>query len=423
MKLLALLTFTVVIVVGGQQLQAQEKSSEITPLISSSVITSIEITGLKRTRQHIAQYPLEKFLGRDASLDLNEVHAAVIATGILQPLEVELLENEGALVLHITVEEKWSIFPVPLVMANSDDFSFGLFFADTNAFGLQDTMALGAIYGYPSWMAVALYQFTPNRRGLPGWSSFVMYSSQERKDVDRNEKTHRLYSSNQLRFSLGLDYPLSEYFSTSLGFSFTDVSLKENAVAVNQPGGDAKLLGISPSLSMKDDLWDGFLLSRRSLNLAYEYNHAIVGSSFHQLEFSGIYEHSLVPGFRINFRSGAIWKSTASDSGIGPLFEEGPQRAHVDILPHNFSARAYAGFSLGLEKHLFKVSWGTLSVMGSWQCVFSNGPISGFEFDHGPSVVTRFYLSRLALPAFGAGFAYNMNSGLFQFAFSIGMSL
>jgi hypothetical protein len=94
----------------------------------------------------------------------------------------------------------------------------------------------------------------------------------------------------------------------------------------------------------------------------------------------------------------------------------------VSILPRDFSARHYAGFSAGLEKHIYKAAWGTLSVQGSWQGVFSDGPVSGFEFNHGPALGVLFYLSRVAIPAIGGGAAYNMKSGLFQAAFSVGMA-
>jgi hypothetical protein len=117
-------------------------------------------------------------------------------------------------------------------------------------------------------------------------------------------------------------------------------------------------------------------------------------------------------------KSGAVWKSSTD-----PLYEGGPSSAQVDILPGDFAARNYAGLSAGLEKYIVSFRWGTLSVLGSWQLVFSQGLISGDEFDHGPSAGIRLYLSRIAIPAVGFGAAYNMNSGLFQLTFSIGMSM
>ena len=387
------------------------------PEYGKDIITSIEVTGLKRTKPHIAQYPLEQFLGREgSSLDLNEVQAVIRNMGTLEPLAIELAEAEDGLILRVTVEERWSIFPFPVISAGSGGSSFGLFLADTNAFGLRDRIAIGGMYGSSGWMLMGMYQHTPNRRGQPGWQGFFSYNRREKEDVDKNETVHRRYTSDQLRISMGLNYPFTGYVSGSFGFTFTNISLKENENPVNQPENGAMLLGFTPGISVRNSNWDGFFLSQQSLSLSYTWNLALAGSSYHQADFRGVYEQSFVPGFRLIVRSGAVWKSEAD-----LFFEEGPQRAQVDILPRKFSARHYAGFSFGLEKYIFRIRAGTFSVLASWQCVISNGPVSGLEFDQGPSGGVRFYLSRLALPALGAGVAYNINTGLFQFAFNLGM--
>ncbi|MDR0447819.1 MAG: hypothetical protein LBH07_04040 [Treponema sp.] len=383
---------------------------------------------MKRTKPHIARYPLEQFLGREGkSLDKNEVLAVVKDTGVLEPVEVELIEEEEGLILCVTVEEKWAIFPIPLVIGGSGGTNFGIFFADTNAFGLRDQAALGGMYGSSGIFAMAVYRHTPARRRLPGWNSFFMYGRREQEDLDRDERIHRLYTIDQLRLSLGLFYPFSGHITGSAAFSFTDISPKENPKknidAINTPENGVRILGFTPGLSLRYSSWDGFLLSQKSLSLDYSYNAALVefAPSFHQVDFRGIYEQSLVPGLRFILRSGAVVKSGFSGGPMDSFFEEGPQKAQVDILPRKFSALHYAGFSTGFEKSLFNVKWGTFSVLGSWQCVFSRGPISGDEFDQGPSGGFRFYLRRLALPALGANLAYNMYSGLYQFVFSLGM--
>ncbi|MDR2471495.1 MAG: hypothetical protein LBD09_05240 [Treponema sp.] len=389
------------------------------PDTPAGIITGIEVIGLKRTRPHIARYPLERFLGRDASLDLNEVEAAVRDTGILEPVSVELTgspQTPGGLVLRVTVEEKWSIFPMPLVLAGSGGTGFGLFVADTNAFGLRDQAALGGMYGSTGWTAIAMYNLTPDRRGPPGLTGMFMYNRGERKDLDRNEGVHRRYTGEILQGSLRAYYPLYHGLTASAALSFRSVSLPDPAGALNAPLDGARHLGLGPGLELRYTYWDGYLLSQQSLSLKFTYQLALRGTSFHQTELTGIYQRPILPGFLVSFKTGAAW-----NSGDDPLFEEGPQKAQVDILPRNFSARHYAGFSLGLEKYIFKARYGTLSALASWQGVFSRGPIGGDQFDHGPSGGIRFYLSRLAIPALGAGLAWNMNSGVFQFTFNLGM--
>ena len=203
----------------------------------------------------------------------------------------------------------------------------------------------------------------------------------------------------------------------SFALSYSNINLRETDNTFNAPENGATLMGFNPGITLRQSNWDGFFLSQQSISFQYGYNYAFFGSSFHQVEFRGVYEQPLLPGFRLSIRSGGVWKSTSE-----PLFEEGPQKAQVNILPRNFSALHYAGMSLGLEKQLYRVRWGALSAQGAWQAVFSHGPVSDSQFDHGPSIGIVFYLSRLALPAMGGNFAYNINSGLFQFGFSIGIS-
>ena len=405
------------------QLCPQETAeADIIDISISREITDLEVIGLKRTKPHIARYALEKFLGVDGKdLDLNEVHAVIKSTGVLEPIEVILVEKENGLLLQVTVEEKWSIFPVPIVIATNGEFGAGLFFMDANALGIRDQMVLGGMYRSSGWTGMAMYNHVPSgHKGLPGWNALFMYGRQDTEDTDRDEEVFRRYSIDQLRAHLGLNYPFANDLSASVSLSFADISLKNNKNPLNPPEKGARILSLSPGLSKRSSSWDGYLLSQRNLSLGYSYNFAISGSSFHQAEFRGVWEQPIIPGFRVNLKSGMITKSSA-DPNTDLLFEDNPGRAQVDILPRNFSARHYAGFSAGLEKYLVKTRWGTLSALTYWQAVFSKGPISGFEFDNGPSAGIRFYLSRIALPAMGGNLAYNINSGRFQFSFSIGM--
>ena len=402
------------------QLYSQETGSNA---MASDIITSLEIIGLKRTKLHVARYPLEKFIGQSSNaFDLNEVEAAVLDTGVLEPKNIELVREPFGTILRVTVEEKWSLFPVPMFGAAYGAYNLGLFLADTNFLGLRDTAVLGGMYGTSGWNAITMYSHTPNKKGIPGWTGFFMYGRRDREDTDKYENLHRRYSIDQLRVSFGLQYPFTDYLSASASVSFTNIALNKKSNALNPPEKGAMLLGFSPGMNLRKSSWDGFLLSQKSLSMVYSYQQGLTGYMFHQMELRGIYEYPFIPGFRMNLRTGLSWRSM-TDSSRDLLFEDAPSSAQVDILPNKFVARNYAGFSAGLEKYLFSFGWGTLSVLGSWQIVFSQGPVPGYEFDNGPSGGIRFYLSRLALPAMGIGIAYNMNSGLVQFGLNMGMSM
>ena len=383
---------------------------------NARTITAIEITGLRRTKPHIAEYPLEKFLGMDiANLEQLEVEAAVIGTGVLDFVSMEFIEDNGGLILHITVHEKWAIIPFPYFAADSSGINLGLFLMDSNAFGIRDTAILGGMYMTGGWLATAMYMHTPGQRGLLGWNASLAYSSVTNEDQDREEARQRLYGVNRFGASFGIYKSIVNNLSGSMGVSYSNISINNNSTNHNAPEQGAQIIGLSPGLSIRYNNWDGFFMSQTGMSLQYTYNLALLGTSFHHAQLRATYEQSIIPGFRVLLRSSLSWKSTDN-----PLFEDGPERAQVGILPNRFSALQYAGFSAGLEKSLFRIRWGTLSASASWQAVFSEGPIGGTQFDHGPSGGLRFYLSRLAMPAIGAGIAYNMNTGIFQFALNMG---
>jgi hypothetical protein len=379
--------------------------------VAGHVITSIEVIGLKRTRTKVTDYALGKFIGRDAkSLDLNEVKAAVIDTGVLEPVSVEFLPEDGRLIVH--VEEKWSFLPLPMVTVNSGGTNFGLFIADTNAFGLRDQAAVGGMYGSDGWMGMVMYRNTPERDNFPGWNTAFMYSRREKEEQNRKEQTLRGYEASFFQAAFGLEYPFTRKLNLSLVFSFTDIQILDPVL--NAPEEDSRNIGFSLSAAYRSSSWDGYLLSERSLSLSYGYMPALVGSSFHELGMGFVYALPIVPGFLVSLKGEANAKL-----GAGKVFEDSPRG--VNILPAQFSTLHYAGALAGLEKYLFKTRYGTLSAFASWQAVVSSGSLSGEAFDHGPAGGIRFYLSRIAIPALGFTVAYNMTTSLPQFSFNLGM--
>ncbi|MCL2801387.1 MAG: hypothetical protein FWD28_06490 [Treponema sp.] len=384
----------------------------------TETITSIEIIGLTRTKLQAAKYPLEKFIGQERSaFDQNEVFAAIKNTSVLEPISAELIETEDGLILQVTVEEKWTLFPFPMIFAGSGETIYGLFLYEANAFGLRDMAVIGGMFGSFGYRLIAIYNHTPNRKGIPGFNCLITFSSQEHESTDRYETIQSRFDADRFRVSLGINYSFNDTFTGLFNASFSNIIIKESSNAVNPPAEGSMVIGFSPGLSIRSSNWDGYFLSQQSLSLDYRYNLAIEGDSYHQAEYSGIFEYSIIPGFRMCIKSGGMWKSS-----LQPLFEEGAQKSQVSILPRNYSAIYYTGFSAGLEKYIYKNQWGILSVMAAYQCVFSFKVNSNLEFDHGIFGGMFFYLSRLALPAIGVGGAYNFTSGVYKFNFSAGMS-
>jgi hypothetical protein len=289
---------------------------------------------------------------------------------------------------------------------------------DANAFGLNDKMVLGGLYSSTGWMVMSMYINTPNRNGVPGWILAGFYGHSKREDEDQGKNAYRRFNLSSSAVSGGLTYAFSDAVSVRAGASFSRVSLDEKDAALAPPDSGVTTVGFGPELTIRRSRWDGYFLSEQSLGAVYTYNLGIDSPSYHSTKFRVNYEQSLVPGFRLMLHGALLYQG---DAGI--LHESSPSAVRINILPRSFSARSYMGFSGGFEKYLFKFPSGTLSLTASWEGVISEGPVLGLCWDQGIAGGLRFYLSRLAIPALGFGFGYNMTSGQSVFAFSMGMML
>jgi hypothetical protein len=132
-----------------------------------------------------------------------------------------------------------------------------------------------------------------------------------------------------------------------------------------------------------------------------------------------VFNHSLLPGFRLISRGSLLF----SFGEVAPFFESAPVSS-TNLLSSSYSASDYAAFSLGLEKYLFKFLFGTsFAAFLSYQTVYSNGELLRHQFDHGPVTGLQLYFSKIAIPGFLLGAAYNADKNYFTFVFNMGMSL
>jgi hypothetical protein len=89
--------------------------------------------------------------------------------------------------------------------------------------------------------------------------------------------------------------------------------------------------------------------------------------SRHSFSFKGIYEKTIIPGFRASVRSGGNFRP-----GTPPLLESTPDEAEITIFPGRFPPGIMRGFRFA-----------TISLYDTGQIAHSNGPIIGDRFDYG----------------------------------------
>jgi hypothetical protein len=389
------------------------------------LISKITVYGLKRTKLYIVENALDKFLGADINtFNMDDVKAAILDTGILEVVTVDILPdaNGNGSTLAVTVSEKWTIFPLPFFAAGSNGIMAGGAFMNANAFGINDKLVAGGFYTSNGWMAMLAYFHAAVKDSFPGWNIYAAFASAESTDTDQIKNELRRYALDSIVASIGFNYPVNGIFTPSFNISFNNKTIKEIDNPLRAPERGAMTIGLQPGISVRTSEWDGYLLSRQSLSLDYELMIGIDSRSIQDspllqhISLRADYEKPIIPGFRINLRTGLGYSPFTTE-----LFEHKPSSI-ADILPGDFSAHHYAGIQAGLEKYIHKWKQGTLSVMASYQGVYSWGPILEDQWDHGLSGAIVFYLAQLAFPAVGLGGAYNIRADYWQGHFTMGMS-
>ncbi|MDR0719757.1 MAG: hypothetical protein LBF78_08990, partial [Treponema sp.] len=275
-------------------------------------ITSVSVIGLTRTKPTAAEKPLKRFVGMDAAtLDIDSVKAAVMSTGVLEPLAVDVAvlgpKENRTIELTVTVREKWSVFPLPIVMGGSDGWTFGGFFVDTNAFGLTDKFFFGGMYNTESWMVTGGYMHVPLAENAPGWRLMAMFARQERHDTDESNHDLRVFDLDAVSFGAGLSKTLFDKLEAGVNVSFEELILRKRGKALRGPKEGGRYLGFEGGLSMNQTEWDGYLLSQSGVSLDYTYTLGLGGDSYHSVSFKGNWDAPLLPGFHFKLRGAGIW--------------------------------------------------------------------------------------------------------------------
>lgn len=385
------------------------------------IITGISILGLKRTKPHTIEMLLQKYIGCAADdVDTNDVYAIIKDTNILEPLSVEITNSEtgNGKTLTVTVQEKWSIFPVPFFLINSDKWNVGGAFIDANVLGLRDMMLIAGGYGSDNWFAALMYIKTPNAAGEFGYSVMGMFLNQNTENTDQTGKdVLRRFNRTSITPNFSLSYPLTRFINSSLNFSYHYIKLNNTENPLNAPQDGIQAIGLSPRISIRTSSWDGYLLNEKNASLSYTYRFIIGDNDAQSVTLNAGFNHSFMPGFRVTAKTGVLFSTTSAS----PFFES-TLNPTVNIHSTKYSVLNYAAASVGLEKYLFKFSFGIISAAAAYQTAYSDGIFLRHQFDHGPVATIQMYLSKVALPGIGLGVAYNIGKNTFQYAANVGMA-
>ncbi|AEJ20539.1 hypothetical protein [Gracilinema caldarium] len=381
---------------------------------TTTTITDIEVQGLKRTNPIVVKNLLKAYINRDADkINTDEIIALLVATGIFENVTVSVKENTNQTVLFISLEEKWSIIPLPLVSIKSDSYVFGLGFFDANAFGLNHKLFSSASVSSKG-PSIAL-GYIINSLWQSKWDGVFSISYATKDETFTDVYEHEISTSDITSFSATIsgNYSILNILKWDFGFEYQTKSYTD------EQDTDLTSLGLQTGITLQSNAhWNGVFLTMSGVQFYYTWYYGIEGPSYGVFLTKGSYETAPVKNLKLSFRSVGLWGPQTPQ-----LAEIGANKLGLIILPDTYTVYTMATFRSGLELKLFSSGIVTFAGLAHYHIGYSEGSRTEPHIDYGPSFGLRLYLAKVALPAMDINIAYNQTTGLYQASFSIGMQM
>lgn len=428
------------------------EQEENTELSSELVVTSINFSGLKRTKNWYLQSRVKKFLNKSVSdTNLSDIEGLLQEEGLFETIDLSLKQqSETEASVEIVVKEKISFLPIPFVASSEGSVMGGGFVMDTNAFGIHDMFAVGGIFSANNMMGFGTYFHAPKTNGIPGFS---LSASGAKGTYDvKNLDDELIFKYKAKTFSAGASVleKLGEYNTFSVGGSYRSfyseernekqlrhefregnyyeycrllsVAEKRKKYESRYVMEDFNTIAGNVGWSFKKSSWNGWFLSSVSMgvNASCLYSTRKEPESRWAQKYSAMLsvQQPVLPRLRLIATTSGVWGRNNHISEYS-----GKSSASVTILPSDFLSERMAGGFAGLEYGLLRTSIGLFSVYGAYECAVAQDWTEEYEFCHGPGFGMKLYLSKLAFPALSMGFSYNVTSSFWEYAFSLGFSM
>lgn len=381
---------------------------------------SLEIEGLKRTKEHVVRDLIGLEAG-DAVSDesIAELTIRLQKSDIFANVAVRKREgtSPGFIDLVVTIDEKWTLIPIPFFSTDGSDFSGGLFLLESNLFGMNKFLMTAAFGGTDGLNGLVIYS-DPSVAGSR-WSASTVGSfgrSEERSEL-ANGTLIRSYTTDYQQISLGLGYAISPVLELSGRIAYRMWQVDQYTSSFDpDPLDDGFYVEPRLTLSYDDTVPVGALL----MGLTAEASGRYV-SLDHGLEASGSAEWALPVLSSHRLR-------VLVNAGYGKMHPVAQRQISAQdgfrTLPYQAAdADSWASTSVLYDLPVLTMNWGTVVLSHFWEAGIFDSDASKPQLFYGFGGGLRVYLRQVAIPAMGVDIAYNIADPSWVFSFTIGMEM
>jgi hypothetical protein len=383
-------------------------------------IAAIRIEGLHRTKPAVVQQWVTCHVGAPlSSCDLVPIRERIYRLAIFRRTDVKLVDRPDGVEIVFAIEEKWSLYPVPMLWYTPGTEFAGLVIAEANILGYNKGLAVGGLISNRGWYTIAGYS-DPNIAFTDGFFTIHAFFGSGLVEDDLPDGTiEQSFDMKRFDAEYVIGWTFLDRLSPALSGGVRGANIGTVHVPGVEPATNASVLLQGVALNYSDrrfrDLYDEGLRASAEAQHAFPLDHTT--ASYNVAIFDARYA-------RRAFRGGYWEAHGRTFLGALPIaFEE--RLGGLDgsrTIPGSglVAADKYAYLSLETQVPLVRLSLGTMSAGAFGEIgryVRNAEPAVTYG---GPGVGVRFFVRDVAIPAFGVDVGYEVGSRRFSFSVAIG---
>lgn len=383
----------------------------VTNIIAASesyIISSIVISGLERTRESTVLKIIKLKNGDMISVDdLPEIEQMLLKEEIfVNNVEIELKKtSESNADLIIRLEDKWTIVPIPVVVVSSSTFLLGGVFIESNLLGLNHSLVTGHFYNGKKVNGFASWEIPENKIGTLSLSVNYTVGETSYYDFDENEveiddSSDRFGIKVRLRRDISnsvyLNLGLKEEFYDNDFYTYLDTGITYDNVVIKPFFQEGLKATIENSIRNK-------LITNKFENT-----------------FKVSIDHSKVIGNHLLNSTIGYGKSFNPEDN--PILFGGEKGARV-IKSKSVKVDNFLNAQAKFELQITDLNWGYVTIPIYYEGGVAEASFASQYYYHGPGAGISLYLKKVAFPAFGFNYTYDIHQNNFNFSVALGYGI
>ena len=401
------------LVLGAAPAAAGSEDDRPTEL-AFGTIASIEFEGNRRTKEVVLRRAVDAEPDDHFDAEAAEqIEDDLKSLGLFSSVEVGSKARPGApgeVEVLVTVEERWTLVPIPFFASGSGGFSGGLFVFESNLLGYNKQLIAGGTYADDGFGGLLVYS---DPAVLNTDWLLVTSVNAGREDVETADPAYRdrwTYAANQVSAGGSVGYRFAQEFSVRAGadYRYLEVTDTEDPDMVAE-GGYA-FVTYRTEVGFNRSEPEEFFDSGYTLQASVEVTPSETGWGVAAAGTSNV----LVAG------SHRLGLNLQSGYGNRPFLltpRLGGRPTQRTLTPGTVAEDSYISQDVLYELPLFRFSWGTITLLGFYEGGYLEEADAIY---HGGGGGARLYLSQVTFPAVGFDLAWNAVNNYPVFSFSLG---